>query len=72
MTELNISRIGCQGEEGEHIHSRISTAMLATIVEMAVTLGLGKMVRTNRTCDMIMIMIHGGLMNRAVSDYETS
>ena len=66
MTELNISRIGCQGKEHEQIHSRISTAMLATIVEMAVTLGLGKMVRTNRICNMIMIIIHGGLMNGAV------
>jgi len=66
MTELNISRIGCQSKEREHIHSGISMAMLATIVEMAVTLGLGKMMRANRTCNMIMIIIHGGLMNRAV------
>ena len=33
---------------------------------MAVTLGLGKMARTNRICNMIMIIIHGGLMNGAV------
>ena len=40
--------------------------MLATIVEMAVTLGLGKMVRTNRISNIIMMIIHGGLMNGAV------
>ena len=40
--------------------------MLAMIVEMAVALGLGKMVRANRICNMILIIIHGGLMNGAV------
>ena len=54
VTELNISCVGCQNKESKHIHPRISMAMLAMIVEMAVTSGLGKMMKTNR-----MIIIYG-------------